>query len=163
MHPDDAEQLATQCPHGDPNSQLVRHAYRELTAAGMFDPDADYDGLLAYAALDLIQAFSEQGHSGASATIVTELFATLARYEPLSPLTGEDDEWWDVSQYFGHPMWQNKRASHVFLNGEGTAYDIDGKVFEEPDGARFTSKDSQIPVEFPYTPHTEVVKVEARQ
>lgn len=54
---------------------------------------------------------------------------------------------------------QNKRCSHVFKDKDGNAYDIDGKVFREPDGCCFTSKDSFVPVTFPYTPKTEYVDV----
>jgi hypothetical protein len=58
-------------------------------------------------------------------------------------------------------MWQNNRCCHVFKDNAGNAYDIDGKIFREPDGACYTSRDSRVPVTFPYTPVREYVDVEA--
>ena len=46
---------------------------------------------------------------------------------------------------------QNKRYSPVFKNIKtGECYNIDGKVFEQ-NKMRFTSRDSIVPVTFPYT------------
>ena len=103
----------------------------------------------------LLEAFDEEGHSGTSAPYTVSLFKKLALFEPLGPLTGDDSEWIEVTD----SMLQNRRCSHVFKEN-GEAYDIDGKVFEEPDGSRFTSRDSRVPVTFPYTPTTEIVKID---
>lgn len=77
-------------------------------------------------------------------------------------LTGEDDEWVKV----GEDTWQNKRCSAVFKGKDGQAYNNDGRVFWEwysspniDDGAPyksyfktyFTSRDSRVNVEFPWT------------
>ena len=97
------------------------------------------------------------------------MFSTLAEFEPLVPLTGEDWEWSDVSEFGGRddgPLYQNKRCSHVFKDSKG-AYDIDGIVWydwhtDEKTGERhkvhFTSRDSRVPVTFPYTPKTEYIE-----
>jgi len=136
---------------------LVEHARRELQAAGLFDKDADYDGMVAEAVMELIQKFADQGHSGASASMTRQLFAKLANFQPLGPLTGADDEWNDV----GHGVWQNNRCSHVFKEADGRAYDSQGIVFEEPNGSQYLSSGSRVFIEFPYTPKTEVVKRDA--
>tara|TARA_Y100000296_G_C5133042_1_gene236621 strand:+ start:127 stop:447 length:321 start_codon:yes stop_codon:yes gene_type:complete len=73
-------------------SNLVEYAKQELEAAGLFDKDSDYDGMLGTAALELVEVFAKQGHSGFSASIVTSLVNKLFKYEPLGPLTGEDYE-----------------------------------------------------------------------
>jgi hypothetical protein len=130
-------------------------AERELTAAG-YDPndtDDSINKMMREAVLDLIDTFSDQGHSGFSAPYAIDLFSTLAKWEPLTPLTGADDEWTEVSD----GLWQNKRCSHVFKGEDGRAYDIEGRIFSDPDGACFTSRDSRVYVDFPYTPTREYV------
>jgi hypothetical protein len=107
---------------------------------------------------ELLEVFGKQGHSGSSAPFCIAYFETLAKFEPLSPLTGEAWEWEDVSEMSGQPMWQNKRCSHVFKDESG-AYDINGKIFIEPDGICFTNRESSVPVTFPYKPTTEYVDV----
>lgn len=106
--------------------QLVDYAKEELTRAGLLDKDSDYDGMLGEAALEIIDVFSKQGHSGYSASAVTQIVEKLMRYEPLTPLTYEPDEWNDVSEMSGSPMWQNKRKSTTFsVDGGKTHYDLD--------------------------------------
>lgn len=139
---------------------LETHAQAELEAIGAFDYSKDfYCGMTGDAVMELIRLFAKQGHSGMSAGLVRSLFNKLASYEPLSPLTGEDSEWSECSP----GVWQNKRCSHVFKTSEDGAYDIDGKVFREPSGATYTSRDSRVPVVFPYTPQLEYVDVETNQ
>lgn len=145
-------------------SNIMKHLDREFEAMGWAteqpkdgDPDPQvwvYENLK-----DLLEAFSKQGHSGSSAPYVTRLFSKLAAFEPLGPLTGVDSEWGDVSGISEDPTYQNKRCSHVFKGEDGKAYDIQGKVFREPDGACFTNYESRVPVTFPYTPKTEYVDV----
>lgn len=127
----------------------------ELTRAGLFDKDSDYGGMLGDAVLRMIEQFAAEGHSGFSAGMAISLFEKLARFQPLSPLTGSDDEWTEVST----DLWQNKRCSNVFKDADGVAYDIDGKIFEDADGCRFTNRDSRTPITFPYVPKAEIVKV----
>lgn len=133
---------------------LTDHARRELQAAGLFNEDSDYDGMLAEAVMELVEAFAEQGHSGFSAKQTIKIFAKVADFQPLVPLTGEDDEWNEV----GTGVFQNNRCSHVFKEG-GIAYDSQGRVFREPSGACYTGRGSRVEVTFPYTPTTEYVDV----
>jgi len=135
-------------------SNLMLHAKRELEIAGLFDKDSDYGGMLGPAVLKMVKVFADEGHSGFSAGLAVSLFQKVARYEPLTPLTGADGEWNDV----GHGVWQNRRCSHVFKTPEDGAYDIDGIVFEDDNGSRYTSRDSRVSVTFPYTPTRQVVK-----
>ena len=140
-------------------SDLISFAYNEIRRAGLFDEDSDYHGMIGTAAMELVQAFADQGHSGASAALILHILSKVLAYEPLSPLTGEDDEWVDISVEMGTPMWQNKRCSRVFKYGDGSAYDTKGKVFVEPTGAAFTSSESRVLVTFPYTPKREYVNL----
>jgi hypothetical protein len=140
-------------------SNLVEHAERELDFAGIGDEDADYDGALKPAVLAIIKVFAEQGHSGASAAMTTAMVGKLMRFEPLTPLTGADEEWVHL-HYDDHIAYQNKRCSHVFKDADGRAYDIDGIVREDPSGSRWQGSGSNVDVTFPYTPKTEVVHID---
>ena len=133
---------------------LIEFAEHELKAAGLYDADAAYGGLIPDAVMELIRAFAAQGHSGNSARIVAGLFHKLAGYKALGPLTGADDEWVEVS---GGPnmKWQNKRCFHVFKREDGTAWDGDAVIFREPNGNCYTSGDSRKDITFPYTPTPE--------
>ena len=129
-------------------SNIVSYADSELKAAGWANKDGFYGDMVYHAAMRQARLFSIEGHSGMSAGLVNSICKSLNSYEPLSPLTGEDDEWNEV----GTEIYQNKRASSVFKNGKnGKAYRIDGKVFVEPSGAAYTSSDSRVFIKFPYT------------
>lgn len=106
---------------------------------------------------EIIETFENQGHSGTSANYAIAKLTNLLAYMPISPLTGEDSEWED----HGGDDLQNLRCSAVFKSKKtGIAHYSRGKVFRHPDGACFTSIDSRVPIEFPYTPHTEYVDVD---
>ena len=142
-------------------SNYIAHLDREWAAKGWPTKGDDDPQVWMYRCLRaLLETFGGERHSGSSAPYAVGLFKKLALFEPLGPLTGADEEWVEVAQEDGKPLYQNLRCSHVFKVGED-AHDNDGRVFEEPDGSRFTSSDSRVPVTFPYTPTTEIVKVEA--
>ena len=109
------------------DSNLVRHAEREMRLAGLFDEDADYGGMIAPHVLELIKLFASEGHSGASAGLTRELFHRLSNFKILSPITSDPEEWMEVSEASGgNPMWQSKRQPSVFsTDGGKTYYDID--------------------------------------
>jgi hypothetical protein len=140
------------------DSNVVLHAKRELPGC---KKDADeMDALMAKQVIQLLAVFSTHGHSGFSAPYAIQMFTKLASLEPLGPLTGEEDEWVDVSDGAGGSMYQNIRASNVFKDANGRAYDINGKVFQTPDGCRYTNSESRVDINFPYTPVTEYIEVE---
>ncbi len=143
------------------------HAERELDRIGFDgksgddDLDRQFNRMVRDDVLALVDALSATGQSGGSAPLVLSLFGTVARFEPLSPLTGEDDEWTDVSGP-GEPPGshlQNKRCSRIFkVNGQ--AVDLEALVFKRPDGVVFTDHRSRRPITFPYTPRTRTVDVD---
>ena len=106
--------------------------------------------MLGDAVLSVVKAFSGQGHSGASAGIAVAILEKVLRYEPLTPLTGEDDEW-VILDYDDRMYAQNKRCPEIFKRRDGTAWNGNGKVFREPDGFMFSGKGSDVDITFPYT------------
>lgn len=152
---------------------ILRHAKRELQAAGykLDDKEEGPNKWLQQNLLDLLAVFSMQGHSGFSAPYCIEMFQKLAKFEPLVPLTGADDEWNEVCS----GGFQNNRCGHVFKmrdRFDGQPYDMEAVIFWdwyerplEPDEegypgtirekSHFTSSDSARVIEFPYTPKRE--------
>lgn len=97
-----------------------------MELAGLFGKDADYEGAHAHAVMELMEVFAKQGHSGFSAHLTLDLFNQLASYKTLTPITSNPDEWMDVSEMSGRPMWQSKRCPSVFSKDGGqTWYDLD--------------------------------------
>lgn len=82
--------------------------------------DLEYDGMVAQAAQEIVDLFADQGHSGGSAAITISVVSKLMQFQPLTPLTGEDDEWTEV----GEGEFQSKRCPTVFKDAE-RAWDID--------------------------------------
>lgn len=139
-----------------PESNLTRYARDELQRAGLFDSDSDYGGDLGRGTLALAKMFALEGHSGYSAAMSIAMAEKVLRFQPLTPLTGADDEWNEV----GPGVFQNNRCFRVFKNGkDGEAYDGEGRIFREPDGGCYTNINSRVPITFPYTPKTEIVDV----
>ena len=141
-------------------SNLLKHAERELKLIG-YDGKDEYNNMAKDAILELIETFAKQGHSGFSADYVANMFHKLANYETLSPLTGNDDEWNDVSDMSGDrkTLFQNNRDSRVFKNDDG-AFFTEAIVWQD-DVYHFSNKDSNRYIKsFPFTPKTFYVKVD---
>ena len=150
---------------------IVDYAKSELDLIGMTEDGDEYNTMGRQAILEIVEKFADQGHSGFSASYCVNALSKILRWEPLSPLTGEDSEWTQLNDYSDDVVYQNKRCSRIFKGSDGRAYDIEGKVFWEwyerelypdeegypgtiKDTRSFTSCDSRVYVEFPYTPNT---------
>ena len=135
---------------------LIEYAKRELDVIGMTEDSSDeMNVMMRKHILHMVKEFADEDHSGFSASYALSILKSLLAYEPLSPLTGADDEWMEVDNGY----WQNKRASNVFKDKDG-AYWSDGIVFWEwfqPDDGEpfktyFTSRDSRVNIDsFPWT------------
>jgi len=138
-------------------SNLVEHAKKEFEVLG-WPGDCDMKKAICDNIMELLQTFSDQGHSGHSAPYALKYFNELAKFNPISPLTGEDSEWIEV----GEGKYQNNRDSEIFKESvDGDAYWIHGKIFREPSGCTYTSRDSCVPVVFPWVkPESEIVDVD---
>ena len=147
---------------------LLEYAMDELDRIGMTADGDEYNAMMRNHILHMVEEFAKEGHSGFSASYAIQCLEKLLRFEPLSPLTGEDNEWVDVRGLGDEPGWQNRRCSRVFKNTDGKAYDIDGIVYwqwvEREDGSKYKSyytkggRSSIKYIEFPYTPKTEYVE-----
>jgi len=155
------------------NSQL--HAKRELDILAKTTPDAIIRPF-ANEIIALCESFGNSGQSGGSApytaTAISQAVKKLMLFETISPLTGEDDEWNEVTSYHGgEPMFQNNRDSRVFKDGiTGKSYFIEAIVFDGDIGGRFTGNRSvtlngetigstQYIKSFPFKPKTFYVDV----
>lgn len=136
---------------------MLEWAKNELELAGYRADDTEEgpNKWMREGVLRLMEVFCDEGHSGSSAPYAIALFRRLASWTPLTPLTGEDDEWNEV----GDGLFQNRRASNVFKDKDG-AYWSEGVVFWEwfhnPETGEkhksyFTSRDSRVPITFPFT------------
>jgi len=137
--------------------KFVDFCKMELERAGLFSEEDFYKGMTGKAVLELCEIFEKQGHSGMSAAVVGSLFNTLRRWEPITLLTGEDDEWNEI----GEDLFQNKRCLSVFKKN-GEAYQSDYYIFVDKTGARYTTSRSRRAITFPYSPKHEYVKEEEK-
>lgn len=119
-------------------SPLVSHAKLELSLSGIDAPDADYDGAIATAIMELIEVFASQGHSGFSAEMTLDIFWRLVHFKPLSSLTDDPTEWREVTEVVysqeqaeqGMRMWQSTRLASVFSEDNGKTW-IDKETNEK--------------------------------
>lgn len=133
-------------------SDLRVHAERELALLGGSN-DTMQQAMVKYI-LGMVDLFEEAEHSESSAFYAINCLEKILRFEPITPLTGADDEWREVCP----GIEQNIRCGRVFRE-HGEAYDIDGKVFRDPNGSCYTNWKSRVPVTFPYRPTTEYIDV----
>ncbi len=148
-------------------SGLMRHAKRELELAGydLNQKEEDPNKWIVENILELISVFSKQGHSGMSAPYCISMFKDLASYKLLTPLTGKDDEWNEVSEYFDKVTYQNNRCGSVFKEGkDGVPYYLDAIVWKTQEDITFGGcvegiSSSQNIKGFPFTPKTFYVDV----
>jgi hypothetical protein len=112
---------------------LLQHAKAELRTAGLFDDDSDYDGEIGVQVTALMETLTAYGHSGGSLERTVEIFNIVAHRMPLTPLTGEDDEW---ERPMADELLVNKRCYRVFKD-DSMAWDV---------------KFGRTALVFPYTP-----------
>lgn len=112
---------------------IINHAKAELDRINFGEEDTK-------AMIDILHRFFDQWDSGGAVWAVFPILQKLIAGKPLSPLTGDDDEWFD----HGDGLFQNKRMGSVFKDPrfhEGKlAYDIDN-----PAGPH-------VAISFPYSP-----------
>lgn len=111
---------------------IIGQAKDELKRANFGDEDSRV-------MVEILEKFFGQWDSGGAVHAVAPVLQRLIAGKPISPLTGDDDEWVEV----GPSVFQNKRCSSVFkdprFHDGKLAYDIDAA---EPRAA----------ISFPYWP-----------
>lgn len=145
---------------------LIQYAESELARIPK-DEDGMQD-LLNHDILEIVKTFSEQGHSNLSAGYVLPKLERLLRFKPISPLTGNDDEWIEIHNRDGVRTYQNKRRLSVFkdVDAQGnviTCEDAGGIIVSDDGGISwFASGMFRKSVTFPYFPplHSERVYIE---
>lgn len=102
--------------------------------------------------MELLEKFLGQWDSGGAVWAVAPIFQRLLAGKPLSPLTGEPDEWMEVkTASIGEDpaIWQNRRCSSVFKQARGEAGHIEAYDIDDPD---------RPPITFPYWPEKDRVR-----
>ncbi len=60
--------------------------------------------------------------------VAVEQSGRLLRFQPLSPLTADPDDWFDHGEMSGTPLWQSKRDPSAFSEDGGvTHYFVDDR------------------------------------
>lgn len=96
---------------------LIDHAKSELAAINFGEDDSRV-------MIEILEKFFDQWDSGGAVWAVAPVLQRLIAGKALSPLTGEDNEWFihDCDGMYA----QNMRCSSVFKSTkDGPAYDID--------------------------------------
>ena len=128
---------------------LTKHAENELRLAGLTGKGSVYDGMVEKAVMALVRKFSDQGHSGMSASITLQVFGVVARYKLLSKIEEPKEGNYSVIERTNNKrIFQHKRLSSLFSNDGGKHWhDIDvKKTWLDKLLRRFH------PVKFPYMP-----------
>lgn len=103
-------------------TSLLQHTKSELRAAGLFDENSDFNGEVGVQVTALMETLVAYAHSGGSLEATLGVFSRVANHLPLSPLTGEDDEW-EVPVGMNGQIQINKRCTRVFKD-DTMAWDI---------------------------------------
>ena len=113
------------------------------------EEDRDMQEMINKDILEIVEVFANQGHSGFSANYSIPIINKLLKQSFVLPLTGEKDEWCEVTD----GVYQNKREGKIFKQNDrfdGKPYYIDGKAFSDDGGKSwYTNKNSFVTVEFP--------------
>lgn len=97
---------------------LKEHAHRELYRSGWYSSDPD----MAKSMEDAVAAFAAGGWSGGSAPYGQAIMGRLLNYRTLTPLTDDPNDWADMSEVSGYPIWQSKRDSRAMSYNYGKTY-----------------------------------------
>lgn len=119
-----------------PDSNMIAWARAELSRVNFGEEDT---GVM----LKIMRTFLDQWDSGGAVAAVVPILHKLMTNTPLSPLTGDDDEWMEIQRSGPFPVYQNKRDYSVFKSETGRCYDIDTP--------------GRPTITFPYDPEVKVI------
>jgi hypothetical protein len=126
--------------------------------------------------LELIYKFTQTGQSGMSAPytarVISQTIEKLCLHKPLSPITGEDSEWNEISDFMftkselkeGKKEYQNNRCSSIFKKEENKITFCDAIVWQgEEEYDTFTGTVENIrssqEITLPFVPKTFYIDV----
>ena len=127
---------------------MLEHFKKECEILGWDNTRDKMQQLIVRNVEDILKVVSNQGHSEFSMLYLLDLLNKAIKRIPLSPLTGSNDEWDDISD----GLLQNKRDSRVFKPNDEEPYTIDAYAFREPNGSCYTGRSSHKEIKFPYRP-----------
>jgi hypothetical protein len=104
------------------SSKLEMHGMKELTMAGYMGKEGPYEGELGRAVMHMLRSFASRNASGEFSERVLELFNRLVKFELLSGVTADPEEWRDVTSWFDEPTWQNKRDRTIYSKDQGKTW-----------------------------------------
>ncbi len=121
----------------------------------------------------LVDKFGKSGQSGGSAGYtagaISSVVKKLCMHEPISPITGDDDEWNRCEDMGNEPIWQNRRCSALFKNKDNICTYSDAIIWKTQTGsawsgtARFENgekiRSTQEVKSFPFEPKTFIINV----
>tara|TARA_R110001592_G_scaffold151978_1_gene379125 strand:- start:1693 stop:2313 length:621 start_codon:yes stop_codon:yes gene_type:complete len=151
---------------------FVKHLNRELDI--MRKTVVEDDSLIIEPYVDAIhvlcESFSKENHSGGAASMAAGVIASTIKailgFQILSPLTGEEDEWNDITEMNdGNKLWQNNRDSAVFKDIDGKCYYVNSIVWKgnEPwdtfTGSMKGYRSANYIKSFPFMPRTFYIDV----
>ena len=146
--------------------EFALQEFKALGYKSIEDCEDDPDKWIQENVLELLDVFAKQGHSGMSAPYAINMFKKLASWKPLSPVTGEDWEWNDISRESQQFLLQNKRCASLFKEEDGSCHCVDAIVWQGPDdwdtftGSGFEGIGSSLEIKgFPFTPKTFYIDV----
>jgi hypothetical protein len=152
-------------------TNTANHAKRELEILSKFLPNKDNRPIVEPFKKEIIalcERFGKSGQSGGSAPYTAAALANtikkLLLQESICPLTGIDEEWVDVAEIAGRPLYQNNREGGVFKEGKRAHY-VDAISWKTPKGICYHSNNVIMPdgsiigsvqyiKKFPFTPKT---------
>lgn len=137
-------------------NNFLKHAQDELkfagydiTEKGCNSKEHGYINMCAKAAYELVELLSKQGHSGMSVNVTLSLFNKLAKWDVLTPITNNPNEWGECSI---DGCRQNIRKPSCFSDDNlKTYYDIDAD--ENYDIVKENGIKYRVRKEAPYIKH----------
>lgn len=151
-------------------SKYVEYLDNEWGIQGWMKEGKDSQALIYSDLKRLLEAFSMTAHDEKSDLYTINMFYKLAQFQPISPLTGESEEWEFMDGDSGNSkypiLYRNKRYVSIFKEtswniNEFEAYNTKGRLFTDIDGNFYASEYSVVSIEkFPYMPFTQLVNYE---
>jgi len=152
----------------DNDRKFLDWAENEMRLAGLYAGDADYGCMIPEGIMAMLEEWHKQGHSGGSAMITREILNKLLNWENLTPLTGNPEEWEDVSDLGGGGFeysYQSKRNPSCFTKDFKMYINVNDKEekeynlepynkFEElieSKYKKYNPKNAFVPREVPYS------------